>query len=360
MKTPIRLSRILILGCSLSALFYVLLALTQGPRTFTQPVQSEEPTAQETYISEVVIQAPWGERNLWYDKQESGPGEFGMHITGEGPPVTPSGFAVAPNGDIYINDPLNKRIQRYGPNGEFISAIPIMGGFICVDEDNDIYTTRASRPHWFIEKYDQTGNLLTSYPIEIERRGLYGIHCDKAGRLFMEFYYHYMKPDNEGRPISDSSWHGICQVGDAERVFSLEEQQDLIRKDAYLGSNSAGLDSSLLLVPSHGLVWGYGNLCLVNLTGDTVRVLKGIRGAPFGCDENLNIYTEQYDLENHITIVRKYRKNGEFVSMLKYTCDDPYAPPASGGIYLDTKGGVYFLCESVGDGIQVTKWYKAD
>jgi len=185
--------------------------------------------------------------------------------------IGPNSFTVAPNGDIYINDPLNKRVQRFGPNGEFISVIhvaPSMGGAMCVDKDNNIYIVRASRPNWFIDKYDQAGNLLRSYPIEVERKQLKsypteiethriaGIYCDNSGRICAAFHCNYRKVDKVGekrKTIIDTTWGGLCHVKYAEPAFSFEEQKSLIRKDAYLGFNSAALNKNLFFLSDHGL-----------------------------------------------------------------------------------------------------------
>jgi hypothetical protein len=110
---------------------------TRPPRTqdTTLRVGSDSLTAQETYISAVVISAPWAKKNLVYDGEESPPGEFGVYqyVVPEslkqwvdaGKPEGPTSYTVAPNGDIYITDPLNERIQRFDANGNFVSVIPI-------------------------------------------------------------------------------------------------------------------------------------------------------------------------------------------------------------------------------------------
>jgi hypothetical protein len=41
--------------------------------------EAQDTTAQETYVSEVVLRAPWAEKNLFYDNEESPPGEFGVY-----------------------------------------------------------------------------------------------------------------------------------------------------------------------------------------------------------------------------------------------------------------------------------------
>lgn len=354
MKRRVRPSRILILACFLSVLVYVLLVPAQERRTFAQSVQSEEASARETSVSEVIIEAPWAEKNLYQyaGGEESPPGEFGHYVSQE-TELGPNSFTVAPNGDIYINDPLNKRIQRFGPNGEFIAVIPIMGGFMCVDKFNNILTTRASRPHSFIDKYDQVGNLLESYPIEMKRKSIVNVYCDNARSVFACFYADHMEIDKGSRTIIDTSWGGICQVGSAAGALSLQEQKSSIKREGFLGSNSAAL--------SKGYFTGDpGKLCFISFGGDTIKTFRSIEGSFFGCDENLNIYTTRYDLENRVTNVKKYDQNGRLVSTFAYRCEKPYRTPAGRGEYLDRKGNVYVFCESYRDGIQVTKWYKVD
>ena len=369
MKTPFRVSRILIFGCTVSALLYGVLTVNQGGRTFAQPVEFEEPTVQETFVSEVIIEAPWGKENRVYGEEASAPGEFGMHEEFQEPGATegliigPSTFTVAPNGDIYINDPLNKRIQRFGPSGELISVIPIEGGFICVDKDINIYCTRASGRQWFIDKYDQGGNHLASYPVDVERKSIVGIACDNLGRIFVEFTYSHIEVDKQRQTLIDTTWDGVCQVGTSTEPFSEEEQRNSTRKHWLLGTNSAALDKSLFFQPSFGLAWsGHGDLSLLDPTGDTVKVLNSLEGFLLGCDENMNVYTHQYHEEKHGRVVRKYNSKGELVSTFEYWCEKPYTGifMLRGCAFLDLRGNLYVFCQSLKDGIQVTKWYKAD
>ena len=79
----------------------------------------EETALQQTYTPQVIINAPWGNK----------PEEFGLYdpyrnnpaARDQGPIQGPSTFTIAPNGDIYIVDILNYRVQRFTQNGEFIS-----------------------------------------------------------------------------------------------------------------------------------------------------------------------------------------------------------------------------------------------
>jgi hypothetical protein len=128
MKNLIKIGGIVVLF-GLLAFFAAQLLFTQEVKQI-KPASSPQPQdsiPQETYVSKVIISAPWGKKNLVYDKEESPPGEFGFEIVDERF-VGPSCFAVAPNGDIYIVDQFNQRIQRFSAEGSFISSIPLLGG----------------------------------------------------------------------------------------------------------------------------------------------------------------------------------------------------------------------------------------
>lgn len=111
------------------------------------PAFAIEMVQQQTYSSRVILSAPWGQN----------PSEFGLdnpyahNPKGHdlGPIQGPSTFTVAPNGDIYVCDIFNERIQRFSPEGTLISVITINGwrGYgedLCVDQNHNIYVLYPS------------------------------------------------------------------------------------------------------------------------------------------------------------------------------------------------------------------------
>lgn len=268
------------------------------PPGLTEP---QDTIAQENYVPEVVVQAPWGEKNLEFDKEESKPGEFGYYVSEE-TQLAPTHFTVAPNGDIYISDPLNKRIQKYSPEGAFISVIPVVGGEMCVDKDNNVYflTSQSAIPKnkWFINKYDQSGNLLQSYPIEMEGREMVSIHCDNSGRVFMQFFQDVIEGDNY------TCLFGFCQVGTGAGALSSEEQKRTFREGS-LGYNSVGVEKNVYFDAGR----------LLSLNGDTVQTFKSIQGWFLGCDESLNVYTLKIPDEPRKYILREYNREGELMGL---------------------------------------------
>lgn len=74
----------------------------------------------EEYVPKVIIEGKWG----------SAPGEFGMASRfplGEFEQYTPSSLAVNSNGEVYVLDYVNNRIQKFTASGKYLLAIPVEG-----------------------------------------------------------------------------------------------------------------------------------------------------------------------------------------------------------------------------------------
>ncbi|MGZ4150702.1 MAG: DUF7485 domain-containing protein, partial [Actinomycetota bacterium] len=56
-----------------------------------------------------------------------GRGQLGFEPTVQGQNALPTSFAVAPDGSVWIADPLKGRIVRYRPDGTYALAVPIRG-----------------------------------------------------------------------------------------------------------------------------------------------------------------------------------------------------------------------------------------
>ncbi|MCK4420234.1 YARHG domain-containing protein [candidate division WOR-3 bacterium] len=73
---------------------------------------------EEKYVKKVIIEAKWG----------SGPGEFALEPLPESYEFTTC-FTVGTNGNVYIVDPNNVKINVYSQNGNFLKNIPISDEF---------------------------------------------------------------------------------------------------------------------------------------------------------------------------------------------------------------------------------------
>jgi hypothetical protein len=333
---------------------------TRPPRT-QDTTKTPEPVQKETYVSKVIISAPWAKKNLVYGKEESPPGEFGYHVDEE-TAIGPSCFAVAPNGDIYIADPLNNRMQRFNSEGVFISTIPTATHpvDVCIDQSNNVYLLRygwkpeelGDRPGTIgaVLKCDQKGNILKTYPVFTGVAATANfVYCDKFGRIFMA-----------------CPGVGPYQVGTSKEVFSFDQQKNSEIK-GFWGANSVPLDSNCFF---QGILFPSGRwraLFLLTFKGDTLKTYRSyppLAGSFFGCDENLNIYMYYWDRKASLVSIRKYDPNGNFLSTFEYRCEKPYHLVSGFGgsrsNTLDNKGNFYKLCYSEKDGIRVIKWYKQE
>ncbi|MDH4223663.1 MAG: hypothetical protein OEV55_09020 [candidate division Zixibacteria bacterium] len=189
---------------------------------------------QSSYVPTVVITAPWGEKNFRMDKESSKPGEFGFYLDESGLEHGPTAFTVAPNGDIYIADNINKRVQRFSSSGSFIEVIPNAWGSLpaglTVDQEGNIYSPNTYTGNPKVHKFDQNGNEIKVYPIiKDEEMGTdrpynwsaFGISCDDSGRVFIQ----YSKRGGSSRSF---------QIGTKELEFSSAQQKATL-KDANFG-----------------------------------------------------------------------------------------------------------------------------
>ncbi len=218
-----------------------------------QPSKSQDTTMQETYVSKVLISAPWAKKNLVYDDEESPLGEFGVYqyavqeslklCHGTCDAEGPSAFTVAPNGEIFITDPLNKRIQRFNANGQLISVIPHIKGshwdwsLICVDRSDKVYLLLWHElARQSLVKYDLNGEVLTTYkPFDDLREFICGseLYCDQNGKLLFQYYRRPMNKEEisiaEETRIKGPILSFTFQIGITESVFTFEQQKRTLR-----------------------------------------------------------------------------------------------------------------------------------
>ena len=346
--------------------------LSQKTRTqdTTLRAASDSLTAQETYVSEVILRAPWATRSLVYGGEESPPGKFGLNVYEipdslkeelPAPPLPegPTSFTVAPNGDIYITDPLNERIQRFDQNGNFVSVIPIpplekskylhiqdipevsdsarleslrragklpkdgevppkpkttnwyqwYWKAICVDQDNNVYLLWDGPNKTCVHKYDQAGKLLKTYPV-LGVGGVGGaapqIFCDSIGALFIKFAY----SGKAGKFIA------VFQIATATEALNEQQQKDTFRR-------------TNMLVDGEGAIY-------------VERILQ-----------------DNTDPKHYWTLLKKYNPDGNLVATLQWEwrVGESWGPFVVHRKLVDTKGNIY-VYYSTKSGISITKWYK--
>jgi len=103
----------------------------------------------EEVIREVVVDAKWGD----------GPGEVG--IRGDGVKAGPNDFTIDDNGNIYVMDTVNNRVNKYDFKGTFLFSIDVGSSNLYVDVDCNgerIYVAGSSNDP--VKAFDREGKLL--------------------------------------------------------------------------------------------------------------------------------------------------------------------------------------------------------
>lgn len=294
----------------------------------------------ETYISKVIIDAPWGEE----------PGQFGIYKPPEGGPrVGPETYVIAQNDDIYVDDQLNGRIQKFNNNGQFISSISLSFSYenMYVEQSGNIYLYHTARVPKRIIQYDNKGNLSKEYPIlwdDLGMRVVGGayIYSDNSGRLFLCY-----RSDSLKVPM-------IFQVGTTEMVFSPEQQKATLR-EGFVGSNNVVLNQGKIFQSKEGELRLVEFDSTVKKTGksDKEFSLYRLNLYPFGVagftgvDNEMNVYTTQGNT------IRKYNPAGDLVAEFNIEKDD-YAH-TSRAIVLDEHGNIFVMSTSK-EGLKIIKW----
>ncbi|MBI5500734.1 MAG: hypothetical protein HY907_10870 [Deltaproteobacteria bacterium] len=107
---------------------------------------------------EVVIRAEWGAE----------PGQLGKHDAAESAPEGPMSFAVAPGGDVWILDQVNRRLARFDATGRFLATLDLasetfQGLAVGPDGHLALMDRLAAR---VVRVLDPDGQLLGEVPLE--------------------------------------------------------------------------------------------------------------------------------------------------------------------------------------------------
>jgi tripartite motif-containing protein 71 len=121
---------------------------------------------------------------------------WGRKGRGEGEFISPSGIAVGPDGTVYVSDESRADVQRFDRNGRFLGTIGSFGdgdgqfvipSAVTVDPDGDVWVTDWSKHQ--VQRFSPTGELLAVWGIPGSGEGQLSspndIAVDAAGRVFI-------------------------------------------------------------------------------------------------------------------------------------------------------------------------------
>ncbi len=312
-------------------------------------VFATESVQQQTYVSQVILSALWGQK----------PGEFGIddpyaHNSKAhdlGPIQGPSTFTIAPNGDIYIVDIFNYRVQRFTQDGKFVSSLSARMGLvedICVDADGNVYLLEIAPA--YVRKLDPEGKLLKLIPMfnhdDQDAKGMnYGggstkLYCDNSGRLFLSYYR------------ENTRMQAIFQLGTTAGDYTPAQQKATLRK-GFAGTSGFILDKGQIL---QGID---GKMVSVDNTGKVVTEYNISAGSFsfFDIDPQGNVYMHAYvQKDEEISEkVRKYTANGALISEIAWKSMGYAIHNLNKSLSIDSQGNIYVF-DSTKDGVTITKW----
>lgn len=298
--------------------------------TVLLPLNTEaDNTLQSTYEPNIVLSAPWGKKNLFDHKVPSEPGKIGFGYNSDSLECGPTAFTVAPNGDIYIADALNKRVQRFSADGNFTKVIPNAWGELpaglTVDQEGNIYSPNTYTGNPVVHKFDQNGDQVKVYPIIKDEEmgtdapthwgGQGNILVDDSGRVYVQY-------------IKGAVEYSF-QVGTTITSFS-SAQQKTSWEEGFFG-----------------------------LTANLPAGSKRYTGNLLGVDDKYEYLIEKNMKNKNISIITKYDLIGKLVGTYildwsKIEC--PLLTSFSmGGRQVFDKGHLYVFCSDK-EGIKIIKW----
>jgi DNA-binding beta-propeller fold protein YncE len=145
------------------------------------------------YDSEGKFVTQWGER------VGKGDGEFSL----------PTGIATDWEGNVYVDDFRNKRIQKFDNDGNYLMQWPTARagspGSTVVDKDGNVFVSFFGSDDGNLQKYDPQGNLITSWGSTGSGDGQFAgriedIAMDQDGNLYVtdSFNHRIQKFDGDG------------------------------------------------------------------------------------------------------------------------------------------------------------------
>ncbi len=134
--------------------------------------------------------------SLSWGSSGTGDGQFGYD--------SPISVAVDPAGDVYAVDTGNNRIEKFDPNGHFLTKWGSLGsgngqfyfnatyppaGQVAVDASGNVYVSDSYNGR--IQKFDSNGNWLATFNVYFQnsRPFVYGVAADASGNIYVALYY---------------------------------------------------------------------------------------------------------------------------------------------------------------------------
>ncbi|MBN2414542.1 6-bladed beta-propeller [bacterium] len=237
----------------------------------------------------VYVFSPTGQFIKELGKEGQGPGEY----------LTPVSIAISPEGNIFVNDYMSKRVLVFDPEYQFIKFIILKGKtghYIHCNTNQELYMYSSAKlpSGWTnsdtIYKYGQDGNLITSFaPLPEELKEINGsisqegVAIDDQDHIFElnPLFYNIRKYDSLGKLIKSFS-----RTTDLFKIITDKDVTPIILNGPFY------LEKGLIIVQLNGHLDIYdtkGNF----LVGD-IYFPQEIK-----CSHKNTIYIKDWDEEGH-------------------------------------------------------------
>ncbi len=249
------------------------------------------------YVKKVIIDAKWG----------NGPGEFGINLNTD-PITAPGGISIDSNGDIYIVDMANHRVQHFDRNGKLcntfkITSYPHIFGVI----NGIIYCGSAITDTLMIINGRLNTRIFTKLGIPIERNSVPSGWVEN-GKLVI------LQPILQNNSVEEKKWI-LSKINGSTAEF-IKSPQEL--------SKSSKHDY---------------NVEIKNI--GRIKIKKG--SEPYTVDKKGNNYYTKYVSQNFFIII-KVSKKGKILSIIELPKENAIA--SEGMIQnpvITPSGDIYYL-----------------
>jgi len=150
--------------------------------------------------------------------------EWGQYGTGPGNFDYPAGIAVSPDGNVYVADNGNHRIQMFSPDGTWLMS---WGGFgqgpgqlirpegIAIDASGRVYVTEPS--NYRVQVFTAHGTFIRQWGSRGTGRGTFnfptGVAIDQLGRVHVADYYNNRVQVFDTQGVYLTQWGGTPGPG---------------------------------------------------------------------------------------------------------------------------------------------------
>ncbi|MBM4135639.1 MAG: hypothetical protein FJ241_02285 [Nitrospira sp.] len=239
----------------------------------------------------------------------------------------PESFSNDAEGNLYICDTVNRRIQIFSPDGTHLYEIPLKEGMeandIAIDKSGHIYIYDIQGK---LYQYDKKGNFLTMIDVDSERwRSRRHIHI--VGNDI------YIRSGDQEDIL-------IGRIVEGLLVAPKGEELSLPQKGIY------GFSGNRYLV--NLTRWERGGIEIINTRGDIVKSIelpmKGIVSISFLQEDkkgNFYIQTERTDNENLFLEVQKFDSDGNYLTTVLIPESDYSGVWGIKLLSLDENGTIY-------------------